>query len=384
MSEILRLVNDLDRGFYRLVDGQRGDRGGSTAFGRLARLAEERGLAPEGRDADARETEFLRRFGVREPGSPFAERVRAFARQTWALDHALDELGIRTRGPEADALGKFFTSTASTVLFPTFVESQVVAGLLLSSLVPLAVAQEVFVNSHTAEHLALTESEEDRRTARSGEGARGPTVTIRTAERTVKLEKYQAQLNATYEALRLQRLNVVALFLQRLGAQLGVDETDDLISVAIDGDGNTGSAVQDTDAEVAGVLDYDELIRLSLAFPKGYEFRMAIANDAKIRAILNMDEFKDPQSGFTYQRTGRFPTPLGAEWHRWTSPAVASFQDRILALDTRLALVQYTEQGVITETDRLIDRQFEQTVVSKWVGFGKLDYEATQALNLQP
>ena len=126
-------------------------------------------------------------------------------------------------------------------------------------------------------------------------------MTVRTADRTVKLEKYQAQLDASYESLRLQRMNIVSLFLQRLGAQIGVDETDDLIQTAIAGDGNTGSAVTDTDAEVSGTLDYDELIRLSLAFPKGYEFRMAIVNDVHLRTLLNMEEFKNPLSGFTNQ-----------------------------------------------------------------------------------
>jgi hypothetical protein len=96
-----------------------------------------------------------------------------------------------------------------------------------------------------------------------------------------------------------------------------------------------------------------------------------------------MEEFKDPMAGFNFQRTGRTPNPIGAEWHRWTSTGASAFStDRILALDTRLALVQYTEQGVITESDRLIDRQFERTVVSKWTGFGKLDYNATQCLDI--
>lgn len=372
MSEISRLIKDLDRGFYREADTQRRADGGVTGFGYFARLAAERGLAPDGKELEVREREFCRRFGVADGYSLYADRIKSYARQTWALEKALQELNISVRGPEADAMSKFFSTSASTVLFPAYLETQVVAGLLLSSLVPMAVAQEVTVNSHTADHLALTEAAGDRRTTLAAEGARAATVTIRTAERTVRLQKYQAQLDATYEALRLQRLNVVGLFLQRLGAQIGLDETDDMIEVAIAGDGNAGSAVTDTDAEVAAVLDYDELIRLSLAFPKGYEFRMAVVNDENLRTILNMSEFKDPLAGFNYQSSGRTPNPIGAEWHRWTSTGSTSFStDRILALDTRLALVQYTEQGVLTESDRLIDRQFERTVVSKWTGFGK-------------
>jgi hypothetical protein len=383
MSEMTRLVGELDKGFYREVDAQRQREGAATSFGYFAKLAEQRGLAPDSKELETREREFCKRFGVKDPCGNYADRVRAFAKQTWALEVALQEQGLKVKGPDADALGKFFSTTSSTVLFPTYVESQVVAGLLLTSLAGMAVAQEVIVNSHTAEHLEMTETEVDRQTTKSGEGAQAAIVTLRTADKTVKLDKYMAQLDASYESLRLQRMNVVGVFLQRLGAQIGIDETDDMIEVAIAGDGNSGSAVVDTDAEVSGTLDYDELIRLSLAFPKGYEFRMAIVNDTHLRTILNMTEFKDPLAGFNFQGTGKLASPLGAEWHRWTSTGSSAFStDRILALDTRLALVQYTEQGVLTETDRLIDRQFERTVISKWTGFGKLDYSATQCLDV--
>jgi hypothetical protein len=378
MNTMAGLVQGLDRGFYREAATL-----GRSAGAHLAALAEQKGLAADGEEAAAREREYLAHFHAADDYSPFAERVRRFARQTWALERAFEELGIRLKGPEADALGKVFATSGSTVLFPTFVETQVVAGLLATSLVPYIVAQEVMVDSHTAEHLALTENEAERRTSKTNEGARGTVVTVRTADRSIKLDKYMAQLDATYEALRLQRMNVVSVFLQRLGQQIGIDETDDAIQVAIAGDGNTGSAVTDTDAEVSGTLDYDELIRLRLAFPISYEWRVAITSDLQLRTILNMAEFKDPLAGFNFQRTGTLVDPIGAAWHRWTSTGSAAFStDRILALDTRLAMVQYTEQGVATESDRLIDRQFEQTVVSKWTGFGKLDYSATQCLDI--
>ncbi|MBI3911041.1 MAG: hypothetical protein HY320_08930 [Armatimonadetes bacterium] len=382
MGEMLQIIKNLDRGFYREVDARRRSEGGATSFGYLAELAAERGLAPEERERQTRERKLLARFGCGTMEDHRAEKVAAFARQTWALELAFREMGIRTRGPEADVLGKVFASSASTVLFPAYVETQVVAGLLLASLVPAIVAQEVLVNSHTAEHLAMTESEADRRTSRTGEGAPGTVVTLRTAERSVKLEKYAAQLDATYESLRLQRMNVVGLFLQRLGEQLGMDETDDALEVAIAGDGNSGSAATITNSDVDDTLDYDDLIKLVLAFPKGYQMRVAITGDTNLRTILNMSEFKDAAIGDNaFTRLNAVLGPLAAQWHRWTRTTTSFTDDRILGIDSRLALVQYTEQGVVTESDRLIDKQFERTVVSKWTGFAKLDYNAVQVLD---
>jgi hypothetical protein len=312
-----------------------------------------------------------------------AEAVQRLADETWALDQALREREIYCQGRQVSTLDKFFTDSGSAVLFPAYVETQAVIGMLEQSLVPALVAQELMVDSHLVQHVRLTEGADDRKTAVGSEGARSPILRLKTTDATVKLQKYQAELQASYEALRLQRLNVVNVFLRRVGAQLGIDETDDLIEVAISGDGNAGSPVTDTDAEVAGVLDYHEVVRLSLAFPKGYRMRAAVVNSTLLQTLLTLDEFKDPLAGFQYQATGMIPNFIGCEWYRWSSTGSSAFStDRILALDTAQALVQYTEQGLMIEADRLIDRQFERTVISKWTGFGKLDYNATQCFDL--
>lgn len=372
------LLKGIDKGFYREAYGSK-----QSALARFAEEAEKAGVGPDAAELREREKEFLSRFRVGDPWGRRAELVRDFARKTYAVEAALRESGVIVRGPEASTVEKVYAKNTSTVLFPTFVESQVVAGILLMSLVSDMVAAETPVNSHTAEHLRMNEVEGDRVMAEIGEGAEVPELTIKTADASIKLRKFGGRLNVTYEVLRLQRMNVVSLFLQRMGQQIGVDETDLAIQTAIAGDGNTGSAVVDTDAEVSGTLDYDELIRLALAFPKGYEFRVAITNDTQMRTILNMAEFKDVRAGFDFQTSGRFPNPLGAGWQRWTSTGSTSFStDRILAMDNRYAMVQYTEGGLILETDRWIDKQIEGTVASKWTGFGKLDYNATQCLDI--
>lgn len=374
------LLGDLDKGFYR--DAMKEGRGPMRY---LAHLAEERGLAPDVAEREARRKKYLEEFKIPEIlwHSNHAERIKRFADDSWALSQAFAEIGLKVRGPEADTLEKVYAVQTSTVLFPTFVEGQVIAGLLATSLVPQMVSEEVAVSGHVAEHLAMAETEAQRQTAKSSEGARATVMTIVTADRSIKLNKYMKEMDATYEVLRLQRVNVISAFLRRLGQQMGIDETDDAIEVAIAGDGNSGSAVVDTDAEVSGTLDYDELVRLALAFKPGYEWRVAITNQTQLRVILNMAEFKDPMAGFNFQRTGTLPTPMGAAWFRWDSTGSSSFStDRILALDNRMAMVQYTEGGLMTESDRLIDRQFDRSVVSKWTGFGKLDYQATQCLDI--
>ena len=379
------LLKNLDRGFYHEVARAPKLDPTLTGYGMLARRAKERGFAPGKEEIEQRATHMARRLNL--PAGPALGRkweyLERFAEETWALEQAVALHGIRLQGHAASTLDKFFTSGAATVLFPAWVETQAVVGMLEVSLVPSLVAGEVSVDSHLVQHVRLGDTAENRKAALGGQGARSPLVQLKTTDGSVKLQKYQAELQASYEALRLQKLNVVGLFLQRVGAQLGIDETDDLLEIAIAGDGNTGSAVVDTDALVPGVLDYAEIVRLSLAFPKGYQMRACVLPSGLLQTLLTLPEFKDPLAGFQYQSSGIVPNFIGAEWHRWSSTGSASFStDRILALDRRHALVQYTEQALLIETDRLIDRQFERTVISKWTGFGKLDYNATQCLDV--
>ncbi len=379
-----RFVKNLDRGVYHQVARLRRRDPSVSACAYLSELAAAEGLVPAPEETVKWEEQVVSRLHI-HPQSRLAMRAREWARKTWTVHAAIGSLGLRMVGPHSDVVEKFFASSEATVLFPAWVEVQAGIGQIEESLAPALITQEFAVDSHLVQHVRLTDHAEDRRTAPTGQGARAPAVRLRTADTAVALSKYQAELQASYEALRLQRIHVVALFIQRLGAQLGVDETDDLLQVALAGDGNAGSAAVLTPVGTGGTVTYADIVKLSLAFPKGYRFRAAVLPGSLLQSLLTLAEFKDPQAGFDYQATGQIPTFLGADWYRWSGTGSSAFgTDRILALDTRHALVQYTEGGLLIETDRLIDRQWERTVLSKWTGFGKLDYQATQGLDVNP
>jgi hypothetical protein len=297
----------------------------------------------------------------------------AFARQLMAHD-------VKVFGPQADVVAKFFASTSSAVLFPHFVESQVQAGMLTESLLPEILATETFINSHTYDGARLTETEADRQLHEIGEGTTVPTVTMQVSDHTIRLRKFGRLLNATYEALRMQRSNVVSVWLQRIGSQIAIDESDWALKTLLDGDGND-NALSATASEVSGTLDYDEMVRLWLVFPAGYRCSKIIAGDTMLRKVLNLTEFQNPLSGFNFQATGELVSPVGAKLIRWSSAAVLP-SDYVLGIDERYALEQVTEYGVMTEIDRLIDRQIESTAVTKWTGFTKLDANASQAIDV--
>lgn len=317
-----------------------------------------------------------------DDGSYRALAIRQYAYDCAGLEKEFAARGIRTRGPNSDKVEKFFVSANDTPLFPAWLATQLIAGMLATSLVPFLIAAEVPINSHVAEKVTMNDAASDRTLHFIGEGSSLPKTKISRTEGNITLYKYGRLLEASYEAIRLMHLDVLGTFLMRMGMQIGIDQTDDLIETLIAGDGTSNSAVTDTDAEVSGTLDYDELIRLQQAFPIGYKMTDAIANDTNLRTILNMAEFKDPMV-FSYQRTGEMVTPMGARWHRWTSTGSASFStDRIAGVDNRGAIALYREGDLLEESDRLIDRQVEQRTMSEWVGFMVLDTSAKQCLDI--
>jgi hypothetical protein len=292
--------------------------------------------------------------------------------------------GFVTRGPGAMTIEKaFFSSANDTALFPEFMATQIIAGILAASLVPFLISTEERINSHVAEKITLSDTAALRTLKWIGEGQQIPKTKISRAEGSIRLYKYGRMLEATYESVRLMKVDIFGLTLQRMGMQIGIDQTDDCIETLVAGDGTTGSAVTDTDAEVSGTLDYDELIRLRLAFPIGYEMQHCVVNDTNLRTILNMAEFKDPLAGFNFQRTGQFMDALGSQWHRWTSTGAASFStDRILGVDARGSAILFREGDLLEESDQLIDRQLHQRTMSEWVGVMKWDNNACQCLDI--
>jgi Phage capsid family len=325
----------------------------------------------------------LRRFGQGDDGSNRANALYQFAYDLTGLEKELEVRGIVTRGPCSDKVEKFFSSANDTALFPVFLASQIIAGMLASSLVPSLIASEQRVNSHVAEKITSSDTAATRTLRWSGEGVDLPKTKILRAEGSIKLYKYGRLLEASYESIRLMNVDIFGLMLQRMGMQIGIDQTDDLLETLIAGDGTTDSAITDTDAEVSGTLDYDELIRLRLAFPIGYDMQHVVINDTNLRTVLNMAEFKDPLAGFQFQRTGEFMDALGAMFHRWTSTGSTSYStDRILGVDARGAAVLFREGDLLEESDQLIDKQLHQRTMSEWIGFMKWDNNASQCLDI--
>lgn len=385
------ILAGLDAGLYTAAATARSAEGTldpRTSYGFITDMLAEKGIGPQGNEIADRVARLARRAGypsVNALPSYQLERYEQFARDSWGLDVMLDAAGVRAKGIGADTVEKFYSTAASTTIFPAFIDTQITVGRLANPVLGDLIATETPVNSHSHEGAILNDTAAQRQTRKIGEGSDLPVTTFTIADTATKLSKYGTYFEVSYEAIRLQRLNVIGIWLQRIGQQMAIDETDDAITALISGDGNTGSAVTnatDIDADSAGTLDYDELVKLFLGFADSYNLTTAVTPDLNIRKILNMAEFKDPTAGFTFQKNGVLPGPMGANWHRWNTGVAALGTQMVLGVDNTAALEKLTEGGVVMETENIIRKQIAGTGYSTWVGFHKLDYAAAQVLDV--
>ncbi len=369
MNDVKKVLSNIDKGFYPAAKAK-----GTNALAYLTDL-----IAPEPPQVDQVRDRLLRRMEkghhVRiSDDSAMYQNVSDWAYQCVGLELAMKAAGIK-RGDTVDKA--FFSSSNATGtqgIFPAFLASQIISGQMAVSLVPICCLAEIRIGSHVQEKVQINDTADTRQTRHIDEGVDMPKTTIAKLQGSIALQKYGRMLEATYETVRLMHLDIISLQLQRMGRQIGIDETATMVETYIQGDGNSGSAATTANNGGDGVFDYDDWTTMFLSFPIGYEMRQTIANDTQIKQTLGLAQFQDPlagypHAGFNTQFSGILPGPLGASLHRWTDTGSVSFTGGVLAIDDRLSMVLYREGDLLEEADQLIDKQLHRRTMSEWIGF---------------
>ncbi len=306
-----------------------------------------------------------------DPSSQNAE-LDAFERQ-------LALAGIRVSGEDADIVDRFFASQESAVLFPEFVSRSVQTGFDDFDKLRNILAARVKIDDNTYKSIYMDEGiygTGEKSLAVVGEGATLPEIELKTAEHTVRIKKYGRYLQATYEAIRRKRTNVVALFLRCIGVQIQRDKFIDALDVLLNGDGNDNAA-SSLDTAVAGTLDYSDLVSFALSFSP-YRLNVLICNKTTAATLLDLEEISEPAISGGFQTNGDRVRLFGAD----LIVDEGLTGNRILGLDRRFALQEVYETGVLTESERLIRRQIEGTAISEVAGFAKVITHACKVLDI--
>lgn len=293
-----------------------------------------------------------------------------------AYQRQLKRFGIKVSGAGSDVVDKFFNTSDSAVLFPEYVSRAVKQGMEQADILPGIVASTTVFNGLDYRSITSLPTDEEKELKIVSEGAFIPETNIRTKENLVKLRKRGRSLVASYEAIRYQRLDLFTVTLRQIGAYIARTLLKDAIEVIENGDGN-GNPAEVVNCASSGTLAYADLVDFWNSFDP-YELNTIIAEPAVMAKLLKMEEFRDAAAGLNFHGTGKEITPLGAKLLK--SSAVNA--GTLIGIDKSAALEMVRTGDIMTEYDKLIDRQLERAVISCTAGFAKIFDGASKVLSV--
>ena len=289
-----------------------------------------------------------------------------------ASQRQLKRFDIKVSGKNSDCIEKFFRTSDSAALFPEYVSRAVAQGMEEADLVSKITATTTTIDSLDYRTLACVPCNELAYNA-VAEGAGIPETKITTQENLVKLTKRGRVLSATYEAIKYQRLDLFTVTLKQLGAAIARAQLADAISVILNGDGNNAGAETISVADIT----YADLVDFWNKF-SSFNLTTLIASPDALAKILKLGEFRDAYTGLDFHSTGKLITPFGAELYKSADVPAGT----IIGLDKNCALEKVQAGGIVTEYDKLIDRQLERASITSVAGFAKIYAEASKTLSL--
>lgn len=289
-----------------------------------------------------------------DPSSAYSgtslEKLDAFERQ-------LKRFNIRVSGADCDCVEKFFSSTETAVLFPEFVTRCIRKGFDETVISSVCAAKTI---SNSGQYLGCDLDDTAAYTTTS-QSTQLPAATVKESATAVTLAKYGRVINASYEAVRQQRLDVFGIMLRSIGVRLALNVAQKAVDVLVE------SAEQIT----ATTLSYGDLASLYGEFDC-FDMTTVLASPANASLIAAMNQLSDCK----VDANGKMILPFGSELIK-TSAAPAK---KIIGLDKNFALEFITSTDLVMETDKLIDRQLDQITVSITCGFRKITPDAVKVL----
>ena len=291
-----------------------------------------------------------------------------------AFERQLKRFDIKVSGNMSSPVDKFFATTDSAALFPEYISRAVRTGLESADVLSEIIAAKTVIDGLDYRPITSVLTDDDKALKETAEGTAIPETSVKTQENLVKLKKRGRMLCASYEAIRFQKLDLFTVTLKQIGAYISRALFKDAVSVLSLGDGNKNPAAT-LKVSSAGKLTYSDLVSFWNGFDP-YELNTVIASPDIAAAILNMPEMRDAAAGLNFHATGKAVTPLGANMLKSSAAQAGT----LIGLDKNCALEMVEAGGILTEYDKLIDRQIERAAITQTAGFAKIFTDASKIL----
>lgn len=279
-----------------------------------------------------------------------------------AYERQLKRFDIKVNGVNSDKVDKFFQTTESSVLFPEFVRRAVAQGIN-ATILPSIVATKSSTDSCDCRGIILSDGTTAYTTDISSE-EEIPASTIKLASSVITLKKFGRVINAPYEAVRSQRLDVFAVALKAVGIQIGRAVAKQAVDTLV---------ADVTETAMAGTeFNYAELTAFWGDF-SDFDMNTVICSPKTAGTILAFAEMN--KSVVSGEKTA-IKTPFGTEII--VSTAVAD--DVVIGIDRNFALEMITGTEIVVDTDKLISSQIDKSAVTVTTGFSKIVSGAVKVL----
>lgn len=288
-----------------------------------------------------------------------------------AYQRQLKRFDIKVSGANSDPVSKFFATTDSAALFPEYISRAVRQGINESNIVEQIVASVTKVDSLDYRAIESVSNENPNADDVIIEGAFIPETTIKTKETLTPLYKRGRMLTASYEAIKSQKLDIFTVALKQIGEFISACQLRDCVRSMMTDD---VEIMNFGDAEKG--VQYTDLVKLWNSF-NPYNMSTMLVDSQTMANLLNLSEFKDARAGQTFHGTGAPITPMGSQV--LCVPMVSG--QSIMALDKRYAVEMVQFGDIVTDFDRLIDRQLERASVTSTVGFSPIFTDAIKVMN---
>lgn len=218
----------------------------------------------------------------------------------------------------------------------------------------------------------------DAALADSGEAATIEEGSISYDTKTVTVKKKARAIKTTYEAIQFSSLSLVQLFMEDVGRILGHTLNGMAVEAIVNGDqadGSEAAAVIGVASTVNGVTWFDiarVAIQLGLLGRNGLQI---IGNATTALNYLNLPEVKNKQFPGAPLLATMLKSLMTMPEELYVSTKVAANQ--VVIQDPSASLVQLTAMPLMVETDKIIMKQIDATVVSIITGFAKLQRNAS-------
>ncbi|MFC1556151.1 hypothetical protein ACFL67_03620 [candidate division KSB1 bacterium] len=299
----------------------------------------------------------------------------------WPLDAFERQLmlfGIRSSEYNSITVEQLFEGRGF-ILAPEWFRRQIIKGMKLYADADDLIAASSRVNGPSYQPLYIENaSDQGKSLSKIAQGAEMPHVSILYRDKYISLNDYGRVFDFSYRVIQHSDLSELKVILWYLGYNIQNDKIGAIYNLVVDGDGTVGAA-DSVSAGTSGLanLTYDDLVNLFVGF-RPFKMTRLIVNTAVEAKLLKLTEFKDPQAGFSFQRTGDVVTPLGARIAVYTGAS----SDTIAAIDHRFAVKKGYNQELMIEHDKIIERKIEQAAVSQELGYSVFLEDARKCLDM--